>query len=205
MISKLRTLQPKVVDIDCMPFGEPLRKTATKQFSLEIDDHILLFVQMQCQEGTGIARICRFCDTKYKSILKHCEMRWLSLRRSIQRTIHMWEPLCSYFQSHCEVDKPGKVRTINGILHEPQTKLWLCLLSNILAAFNKLNVFFETSSTSTTHKLHGENKRLLKTVLYFFIKPCILLQNSADLTAINYLNRENLLSQENIFVSDVLY
>ena len=80
---------------------------------------------------------------------------------------------------------------------QPQTKLWLCFLSNTLAVFNE---FFQTSSTSTLHKLHGESERLLKTVLSFFIKPCVILQNSCDLTAVDYGDESNLLSEEEIYM-----
>ena len=117
---------------------------------------------------TALQEYADFCDAEYKSIQKHCETRWLSLRKSIQRTLDMWEPLCSYFQRHCEVDKPGKVKTINGILQNTQTKLWLCFLSNTLTVFDKFNVYFQTSSTSTAHKLHGESERLLKTDLVYY-------------------------------------
>ena len=100
------------------------------------------------------------------------------------------------------MEKPGKVRTINGILQQPQTKLWLCFLSNVLAVFDKFNVFFQTTSTSTIHKLHGESERLLRTVLSFYIKPCVILQNSCDLTAVDYADESNVLSEEDIYIGD---
>ena len=114
----------------------------------------------------------------------------------------MWEPLCFYFQSHCDVEKPGKVRIINTILQQPQTKLWFWFLLNTLAVFNKFNIYFQTSSTSTIHKLQGESERLLKIVLSFFIKPCIIIDNSSDLTRVDYLSEYNILSHEDVFIGD---
>ena len=73
----------------------------------------------------------------------------------------MWDPLYSYFHSHSDVEKPGKVRTVSMVLGDQLTKLWLCFLSNTLAVFDKFNVFFQTSTTATIHKLHGECERLL--------------------------------------------
>ena len=66
-----------------------------------------------------------FYCIEYKSVLSHCETQWLSLRRAIIRTLEMWDPLCSYFRSHSDVEKPGKVRSIDKILHNPFTKPWL--------------------------------------------------------------------------------
>ena len=106
-----------------------------------------------------------FCSTEYKSILKHCETQWLFLTWSIKRILEMWEPLCSYFFSHPDVENPGKVKTIVGLLSQPPTKAWLLFLSNILAVFDKFNAFLQTSSTSTIYKYHGESEHLLKQVI----------------------------------------
>ena len=61
-----------------------------------------------------------FCNTEYRSILKHVETRWLSLTRVIQR---MWDALCSYFASHSDVEKAGKVKNIHRLLSNPITKV----------------------------------------------------------------------------------
>ena len=152
----------KVVDIDYICHLENLCvKTATKQLPLKIDKLLVdihYHFRYSVKRVTAFQEYADFCDTEYKSILKHWETQWLSLRKSIQRTIHMWEPLCSYSQSHSDVDKPGKVKTINGIFCESHTKLWLCFPSNTLAVLDKFNVFFQTSSTSTAHKLHRKWK-----------------------------------------------
>ena len=165
VIAKLRTLQPRIIDIDCICHLVSLCvKTATKQLPLKVDEllvDIYYHFRYSVKRVSALQDYADFCMTEYKSILKHCETRWISLRKCIERTIHMWDPLCSYFQSHSEVEKPGKVRTINGILQQPQTKPWLCFLSNTLAVFDKFNVFFQTSSTSTIYKLQGESERLL--------------------------------------------
>ena len=196
VIAILRTLQPKIIDIYCICHLVNLCvKTATKQLPLKVDEVLVDIYYYFRYSVKRIASLQEYADLyriEYKSILKHCETRWLSLRKSIQRAIRMWDPLCSYFQSHCDVEKPGKVREINGILQQPQTQLWLCFLSNKLAVFDKFNIYFQTSSTSTIHKLHGESEKLLRTVLSFFIKPCAILQNSSDLTAVDYADESNL-------------
>lgn len=206
VIAKLRMLQPWIIDIDCVCHLVSLCvKTATKQLPLKVDEllvDIYYHFRYSVKRIASLQEYADFCTIEYKRILKHCETRWLSLRKSIQHTIHMWDPLCPYFQSHCDVEKPGKVRTINGIFQQPQTKLWLCFLSNILAIFDKFNIFFQTSSTSTIHKLYGESERLLRTVLSFFIKPCVILQNSCNLTIVDYLDELNLLSEEEIYIGD---
>ena len=113
----------------------------------------------------------------------------------------MWAPLCSYFRSHPDVEKPGKVQTIDRVLQDPFTKPWLCFLSSVLAVFDKYNVYFQTSSTATIHKLQGECERLLKTVLSFFVKRSEI-SCSSDITAINYTMPANHLSEHDIYTGD---
>ena len=60
------------------------------------------------------------------------------------------------------MEKPGKVRTIFRIISNKFTKPWLTFLSNTLEVFNRFNKFFQTSSTATIHKLHGESLRVLR-------------------------------------------
>ena len=145
-----------------------------------------------------------FCSTKFKSILKHCETRWLSLTWSIKRVLQMWDCLCSYFRSHPDVDKPGKVKTIDDLLSQPLMKTWLLFLSNILALFDRFNIF-QTSSTSTIHKLHGKSEHLLRKVLVFFIQPQVLLAGACPIPELAYMDPSYQLTHEDMFVGDNTY
>ena len=102
VIAKLRTLQPKIIDIYCICHLINLCvRTATKQLPLKVDE---LLVDIYYHFWYSVKRIASFqeyadfCRIEYKSILKHCETRWLSLRKSIQRTIHMWDPFAHIFR-----------------------------------------------------------------------------------------------------------
>ena len=170
VIAYLRKEQPKVLDVHCTCHVVSLSiKAVTKTLPIKVDELLVDIYYHFHHSVKRIESLKDFCSTEYKSILKHCETRWLSLTRSLKRTLEMWDPLCSYFSSHPDVNKPGKVKTITALLMQPLTKAWMLFLSNILPVFDKFNVFFQTSSTSTIHKLHGESERLLKKVLSFFI------------------------------------
>ena len=206
VIAKLRSIQPKIIDVNCICHLVNLCvKSAVKSLPLKVDD---LLVDIYYHFRNSVKRIvslqefAQFCCVQYKCILKHCETRWLSLCRAINRTLEMWDPLLSYFSSHDEVEKPGKVKSIFTLMNKPSTRLWLCFLSNALNVFDKFNAFFQTSSTSTVHKLYGESVRLLKNVLAFFVKPQIVRQHLDDLTKINFNDPSTHLPTENIFVGD---
>ena len=122
--------------------------------------------------------------------------------RAINRTLEMWEPLCSYFTSHPDVEKAGKVKTIDQLLSDPLTKVWFSFLSNVLPVFVKFNAYFQTSSTATVHRLYGESKRLLKTILSFFIKSEVIRQYTSDLTKIKYAETANQVLSKELFIGD---
>ena len=206
VVAKLRGEQPKLLDIHCICHLVSLVvKSATKTLPLKIDEllvDIYYHFHYSVKRVTSLKEYADFCCTEYKSILKHVETRWLSLTRVIQRTLEMWDALGSYFASHSDVDKAGKVRNIHKLLSNPITKVWFCFLSNVLVVFNKFNIYFQTSKTSTIHKLHGESIRLLKTVLSFFLDPSIVRDHSGDLTRIQFTDTAIHLPHSDLFIGD---
>jgi hypothetical protein len=206
VVAHLREKQPKVIDIHCACHLVSLTvKAAIKILPLKVDE-VLVDIYYHFHHSTkrveSLKDYTEFCCMEYKTLLKHSETRWLSLTQSIKRTLEMWDALCTYFTSHPDVEKPGKVKTIASHLNQPFTKAWLLFLSNVLVVFDKFNVYFQTTQTTTIHKLHGESERLLKTVLSFFIVSDVLRQHASDLTKISYTDPNIQLSQDDIFVGD---
>ena len=156
VIAKLREKPPNVIDVHCICHVVDLCvKSAVKAPAMKVDD---LLVDLYYHFHHSVKRVAslveyaEFCTTEYKSVVKHCQTRWLSLRRAIKRTLQMWDPLCSYFFTHLDLEKAEKVRMVSRVLKDPLTKPWLLFLSNVLPVFEKFNVFFQTSSAATIHK-----------------------------------------------------
>ena len=173
--AKLCKEQPKIVDIHCICHVVNLRvKSAVKVLPLKIDDllvDVYYHFHHSVKQVASLSEYAEFCATEYKGILKHCGTCWLSLGQAIQCTLHMWD-LHSYFCSHPDVEKAGKVRSIYRLLNDPLTKPWLLFLSNVLSVFEKFNIFFK-------HQLPPFTKFLVK--VSDFSRPCclsILIQQS---------------------------
>lgn len=143
-----------------------------------------------------------FCDSEYKTVLKYSETSWLSLNRAAVRMLDIWDCLCSYFRSHTDVDKPGKVKSICQISNHPLTKPWLCFLRNILPLFDKFSTYFQTSSAATVHKVNGETIRLLKMILSFFIFPEVFRTCGESLHTVDYVEKSNHLPDNELFIGD---
>ena len=89
--------------------------------------------------------------------------------RSIKRTLEMWDSLLSYFSSHPDVDKAGKVKTIATILNKSSTKVYLLFLSDMMEIFDKLkvNMSLQSSTTAKINTIHGTMTHLLHHILSF--------------------------------------
>ena len=206
MIAKVRELQSNIINVNCICHLLCVCvKSAIKTLLLKVDDlmvDVFYHFRNSVKRVTTLQEYATFCDSEYKTVLKHSETRWLSLRRAVVRMLDIWDCLCSYFRSHADVDKPGKVKSICQILNHPLTKPWLCFLGNILPIFDKFSIFFQTSSAATIHKVHGETVRLLKMVLSFFISPEVFRVFGGDLSTVDYMDSSNHLPDNEVFIGD---
>ena len=98
----------------------------------------------------------------------------------IARVLELWPALVSYFTSHPDVEKRGRVKLIKDQLSD-KTKLYLLFLNFLLPTVNTFNVAFQATSHSTIHLLHSEIhvKKLTKRILRYFV-----LVDSIDFTDI---------------------
>ena len=102
-------------------------------------------------------------------ILKHCPTRWLSLEKVVNRTLSHLPALKSYFASHKNVQKTGKVKPIHDRLHDPMTSLMLNFLAFILPHINRFNVIFQTEQCMIGNLL-PEMGRLLRIFIVKFVQ-----------------------------------
>ena len=86
------------------------------------------------QEFTGVA---------LQKVIKHCSTCWLSLQRAVHRTIEQWPALRSYFRSHQDVEKNGRVKSAAKQLDSAEMKFYFLFLDFILVPLNKFNVMFQ--------------------------------------------------------------
>ena len=97
-----------------------------KALPLKVDDFLVdmyYHFQHSVKRVASLVEYAEFCTTEKKSVVKHCQTRWLFLGSAIKRTLQMWEPLCSYFFSHSDLEKAGKVRMVPRVLKDPLTAL----------------------------------------------------------------------------------
>ena len=84
VIAKFRTVQPKIVDIHCICHLTSLCvKKAVKAIPLKVDEllvDIFYHFRSSVKRMSSLQDYAEFCSVEFKSVLSHCETRWLSLR-----------------------------------------------------------------------------------------------------------------------------
>ena len=130
VVRHLMDKQPDMIEFGCICHLENLAlKSAMKSlpitkdyFLVDINTHFYLSIKRKEE----LKEFCDFVDITYKKIIAHVETRWLSLLRVIMRVLQLWPALVSYFHSHADAEKHGRVQTIKTYLCD-ETKLYLLL------------------------------------------------------------------------------
>ena len=200
LIAKIRQEQPKIFDIHCNCHVLNLAvKFAVKALTLKVDEllvDIFYHFHHSTKRIVSLQEYADFCNVQFKIVLRRSKTHWLSLGRSISRTLGMWEPLCAYFTSHPDVEKNGKVKTIAAHLNRPSTKVYLCFLSEMLGIFDKVNVALQSSAASKVHAVRDEMLRLLRRVMSFFfsLERSVLLRMCSRSTTLILESRSSMKS-----------
>ena len=184
VVRHLKEKQPNLIDLGCICHLENLAvKAAVKclyvnvdSLMIDINTHFYLSVKRKEQ----LKEFCDFVNVTYQKILAHVKTRWLSLLRVVERVVELWPALVSYFQSHPESEKRGRVRNIKEQLND-ETKLYLLFLKFVLPTVNAFNTAFQATYYTTIHLLHADMRKLTKRVLRCFIDADSI--NPTDITS----------------------
>ncbi|CAC5402734.1 unnamed protein product [Mytilus coruscus] len=130
-----------------------------------------------------------FTETDPMKIIKHCSTRWLSLERCVQRTLQQWPALKSYFQSHAECEKPGRINRCMQYFTSDQMWLYFAFLEFVMPILNDFNVMF-LAGESMIGNLHTEVVRLLRKMMGKFVTTSTITAQS-DITKIDFRCTDN--------------
>jgi hypothetical protein len=95
---------------------------------------------------------CDFVEIEYNKLLSHRKTRWSSLFPSIERLIHMFQALKSYFLSQ---EKPTIV--IKRFFDHEFSKIYLCQMHSLMSVFQLHTQRIERESNSVVEVLDSLN------------------------------------------------
>ena len=81
----------------------------------------------------------------YLNIMLVYFLRWLSLQKTVTRTLHHWQALWSYINSHELVETEGKVKRLAELFKRSDVKMYFFFLEFILGPLNEFNTTFQVS------------------------------------------------------------
>ena len=134
-----------------------------------------------------------FCDVAPLKILKHANTHWLSLDKCINRFLQQWSALLSYFESHEDRERPGRVKRCADYLASVEMKAYFMFLSFILEPLNAFNTIFQTDATQIAI-LIPEMNRLLRLFMAKFVLMRVI-KSATDLTKVSFADRSVQLEQ----------
>ena len=191
LLSVIKSVQPtqKVYDVGCpCHLAHLCAQKGAKMLSMQVDDFIIdLFYHFKrsVKRKATLREYMEFTNTEVKKIIKHVTTRWLSLGKSVDRTLMQWEALPSYFISEFEeddaLDEENVTREVRLIrqFNDPFTKLYVLFVQTVMPVFDQFNKFLQ-SEEPLVHLLHESTIKLYKGLLPRFIKTEILSNSNDD-------------------------
>ena len=118
----------------------------------------------------------------------------------MERLLHHWPALQSYFNSHGEVEKPGRVKRCASYLSNPEMHLYFHFISFILQPLNDFNTMFQADESKIGY-LKDEITFFLRKIMGKFVKAKII-QSAEDIKAVSFKDSDCQL-QDNIIAVGV--
>ena len=125
-----------------------------------------------------------FTGVEMEEILKHVSTRWLSLERCVGRILSQWGALRSYFNSHSDRERPGKVKRCAEAYADETVKLLCYFVHFALGRLNRFNQVFQSDGCQVL-ELESATKELLKAYLLKFVKADVV-STADDVTKVEY-------------------
>ncbi|KAJ4927964.1 hypothetical protein JOQ06_015764 [Pogonophryne albipinna] len=201
--SRIKELQPGVVDIGCICHLVQLATgcgiKALHQPIEEVLQAIYSHFDISAKRCELYKEFVEFTDTDTLKLLRYCATRWLSLLTCINRVLNQWNALLAYFESHEDVEKPGKVRMLAGHLSSKETKFFFFFLSHALKPLVDFNVAFQAEGVMV-HRLHKEMCSLVRRYLGRFLLARLIAD--VPLKEIQFQDTSLQFPDEDLFIGD---
>ena len=122
-----------------------------------------------------------FCDQDYRKILKHVNVRWLSLERAIEHALKQFEGLRSYFLT--ESESCPRFKRLKEHFQSPLTEVYLLFYNAILPSFTTTNRFLQREDPCI-YLVHEKLQSFIKQLMGKFI-TLNAIKSAEDLTKVN--------------------
>uniref|UniRef100_H2ZRI2 HAT C-terminal dimerisation domain-containing protein n=1 Tax=Latimeria chalumnae TaxID=7897 RepID=H2ZRI2_LATCH len=140
-----------------------------------------------------------FCNETIRKVLKHVSTRWLSMSRTLERVLEIWDGLCCYFLTHYDDDTDARERRLVNIFKEPIYNLYVLFSHAIIPRFDTFNILLQREDPMI-HRLQPAMMKLYQELLGCLMKPSVIMEYKDDLLAIDVTAEDLQKSNADLFI-----
>ena len=204
LLSKIRDAQKdagavqSVFDVGCpCHLCHLCAQKGAKALSVKVENVIIdlyYHFEKSVKRKAELREYMEFTEVEVRKVLKHVSTRWLSLGKSVTRTLQQWDGLKPYFLSKFGdlAQKSGeRENRLVKIFKDPYSKLYFLFVQQVIGMFDTLNTVLQAEHP-LVNVIHQLLATLHRQLLSCFVKPNVITSTS-DVVAID-LSSDNLLS-----------
>lgn len=175
VVSKIREVNPNCVFVKCICHSTNLSvsyacKKLPRSIELFVKD-VYAYFSHSSQRQREFADFQNFTDTPTHRMLRHYDIRWLSLYQCIHRIVEQWTALKLFFQGEYLGNRNANAtcQFLHEHLNNDDTKLYLNFLDFIFPITSKFNTIFQSDQT-VIHKIQSDIQSMMTSILSCYMQ-----------------------------------
>lgn len=173
VVSKIEAVNPHCVFVKCVCHSVALAVSyACKELPRNIEQvvkDVHNYFSHSSKRQREFIEFQDFVGSDNHNILRHYEIRWLSLHACVNRIIEQWDALKLYFHHQYLLDRNLNAEFLQTNFDDNVTKLYFLFLDYVLPIINKFNTIFQ-SGYCAVHRLYRDMVDMYKTLLSCYMK-----------------------------------
>lgn len=175
VVAKIKEVNPYCVFIKCVCHSVALAVShACKVFPRSIEQlvkEVYNYFSSSSKRQRDFAEFQKFTNSEEHKILRHHDIRWLSLHACVNRILEQWDALKLYFHAEYLLDKKQHVSVefLHNCLNDNNLKLYFYFLDFVLPIVNKFNKIFQ-GDYPTIHRLYKDMSEFYTSLLSCYLK-----------------------------------
>lgn len=201
IVSRIKAANPNCVFVKCVCHSVALAVSyACKELPRNIEQavkDVYGHFSHSSKRQREFAEFQEFVQCEKHNILRHYEIRWLSLHQCVKRIIEQWGALKLYFRDQYTLDRNVTNEFLCKNFDDEITKLYFLFLDYVLPIVNKFNVIFQANSC-VVHRLHRDMTDMYKNLLSCYMKNFYI--RSSSIAEIDPKSSVNFLDIHDIYL-----
>lgn len=202
IIAKIRHVNPHCMFIKCVCHSTALSVSHASKHTIprainQIVQEVYGYFSHSSKRQREFIEFQDFVGTDHHKLLRHYEIRWLSLHACIKRILDQWDALKLFFQAQFLEDRNISAEFLCNSLNDKIHKLYFFALDYILQIVNKLNIIFQGDFT-TVHRAFKDIFEAYTCLLSCYMKANYL--KTTDPLAIDPKSAVNFLPLKDIYL-----